>query len=385
LGGGAAVWRMLREEWARTQPFGVRDVTPATLGIAQTGGEIARYSTREYARFSRRFERAATEEILRERSGTALVNDIAEGPDFRVLAEAGVRVATIWHVDVVDYVGRMYCRGWVRPEALVRAHAALEGVCPDVVQLIFRKQADCVRHSAAHIVPSAGMKDVILRCYPETAAEKIHVVEWGTPAAEGEPGDREAVRARMGIPAEAFVLLLLSRISPEKNQELLLRVLAKKDWGQREVHLIVAGEAAFMQGVAYMAKLRRLAGGLRGVRVHWAGYVMGQAKRDVLAAADLYVFPSKHESYGLTLMEAFAAGLPALTLDHAGARAAMRAEFGEMVAEAEFGAALERMMGMGEDRLREMGRAARAYAQERPFGAAAARVAEIILGLRART
>jgi hypothetical protein len=55
------------------------------------------------------------------------------------------------------------------------------------------------------------------------------------------------------------------------------------------------------------------------------------------------------------------------------------------VVEAEFGAALERMMGMGEDRLREMGRAARAYAQERPFGAAAARVAEIILGLRART
>ena len=36
------------------------------------------------------------------------------------------------------------------------------------------------------------------------------------------------------------------------------------------------------------------------------GYVTGERKRAFFALADLYVFPSRHESYGLTLLEALA-------------------------------------------------------------------------------
>ena len=61
------------------------------------------------------------------------------------------------------------------------------------------------------------------------------------------------------------------------------------------------------------------------------GYVTGERKRAFLALADLYVFPSRHESYGLTLMEALAAGLPAVCLDTTGARSVMREEFGALV------------------------------------------------------
>lgn len=384
LGGGAAVWRMLQREWDETLPFPVRHVTPAELGICSSGAEIVRFDTGSYARFCRRFERVATEEILRSGAGVALVNDIAEAPDFRALADAGVRMAAIWHVDVVHYISSIYCRGLVKPETLVRAHAVLESLCPDVVQLIFRKQADCVQYCDALIVPSPEMKRVILRCYPRAPAEKIHVVEWGTPRTEGIEGSRERGRAGLEIPEEALVLLLMSRISPEKNQELLLRTLIdweeRADFPARPIHLIVAGEAAFMQGMAYAAKLKRLARRLRKVHVHWPGYIQGEAKQDFLAASDLYVFPSRHESYGLTLMEAFGAGLPALTLDHAGARAVMRPEFGEMVGERDFGGALQRMLNDAA-RLAEIGLEARAFAEERPFSMAAKRVSEIVCGL----
>ena len=86
-----------------------------------------------------------------------------------------------------------------------------------------------------------------------------------------------------------------------------------------------------MQGQRFFEKLRELAARLKRTRVVFPGYVTGERKRAFLALADLYVFPSRHESYGLTLMEALAAGLPAVCLDTTGARSVMREEFGALV------------------------------------------------------
>ena len=137
------------------------------------------------------------------------------------------------------------------------------------------------------------------------------------------------------MPEDARVLLALSRISPEKGQDLLLEALL--EWEQRDDYptvplwLFVCGDAAFMQGRRFFEKLRELAARMKRTRVVFPGYVTGERKRAFLALADLYVFPSRHESYGLTLMEALAAGLPAVCLDTTGARSVMREEFGALV------------------------------------------------------
>ena len=138
------------------------------------------------------------------------------------------------------------------------------------------------------------------------------------------------------MPDNARVLLTLSRISPEKGQDLLLEALL--EWERRDdfpaypLWLFVCGDAAFMQGQRFFEKLRERAARLKRTRVVFPGYVTGERKRAFLALADLYVFPSRHESYGLTLMEALAAGLPAVCLDTTGARSVMREEFGALVA-----------------------------------------------------
>ena len=62
-----------------------------------------------------------------------------------------------------------------------------------------------------------------------------------------------------------------------------------------------------------MARLKELAGRLKKFRVAFPGYVSGARKQAFLDLADLYIFPSRHESYGLTLMEALASGLPRCT------------------------------------------------------------------------
>ena len=62
----------------------------------------------------------------------------------------------------------------------------------------------------------------MLRCYPGCAP--IHVLPWGI-WDPGLPGDAEPLRREFNVPADARVLLTLSRISPEKGQDLLLDAL----------------------------------------------------------------------------------------------------------------------------------------------------------------
>jgi glycosyltransferase involved in cell wall biosynthesis len=385
LGGGAAVSEHLVEEWSRTQPFPLRLITPAVLGTAApSGADLVKFGERAYAQFSRAFEHAATEEILRHDPTTAVVlsNDVSEGPDFRALAERGFRIFTIYHVDVVAYVAEMYGRGWIRPETTVRWYPRLRGLLPGIMKLIWEKQGASVRYSEALIVPSAGMREVMLRCYPECSPEKIRVLPWGT-WDSGGAGDAARVRREFGVPNNAQVLLTLSRISPEKGQDLLLEALLewerRRDYPEHPLWLFVCGDAAFMQGQRFLERLKQLAARLRRTRVIFPGYVTGERKRAFFAMADVFVFPSRHESYGLTLLEALAAGLPAVCLDHHGARAVMRPEFGALVRPSELRGAIARLLSDEAGR-RKMGAAARKFAEGEKFSDRAALLAEWIVG-----
>ena len=383
LGGGAAVFEHLVEEWSRTRPFELTAVTPAILGSsAPSGGQLVQFGERAYAQFCRDFERASTAEILRHDPAQTVVlaNDISEGPDFAELDARGYRVYSIYHVDVVAYVAAIYGRGWIAPETTVRWYERLRRFVPEIAKLVWEKQETSVRHSRGLIVPSEGMRELLLRCYPDCPPENIHVLPWGNwnPDTRADP---EPLRGEFGVPENARVLLALSRISPEKGQDLLLEALL--EWERRDdfpaypLWLFVCGDAAFMQGRRFLEKLRSLAARLKRTRVVFPGYVTGERKRAFLALADLYVFPSRHESYGLTLMEALASGLPAACLDTTGARSVMREEFGALVQESELRAAIAALLA-DEGLRKRMSSAAREFARRERFQDRAAELAALL-------
>jgi glycosyltransferase involved in cell wall biosynthesis len=74
-----------------------------------------------------------------------------------------------------------------------------------------------------------------------------------------------------------------------------------------------------MKGCAYERRLRRLAVKVTNVRVDFTGHVTGEQKAALLRRADLFVSPSRHESYGLTIAEAAAAGCRVISHNHYGA------------------------------------------------------------------
>jgi len=387
LGGGGAVCDHLVEEWKRTRPFSLQLVTPSILGeSAPEGRDLVAFGERDYARFCREFERATTKEILRHdpQSTVVLANDIAEGPDFAALAAQSFRVFTIYHVDVVAYVAAIYLHGWIKPETSVRWHRRLRPLLPALTRLIWDKQAASVRYSRRLIVPSQGMRNVLLRCYPECPSSKIQVLPWGTWSSAAEPGDSAALRAEYNLPADAQVLLTLSRISPEKGQDHLLEALLdwekRDDFPSRPLWLFICGGAAYMQGRRFLERLKSLAARLRRTRVVFPGHVTGARKQGFFALADLYVFPSRHESYGLTLLEALAAGLPAVCLEHEGAREIMSPRFGELVPFRDLRSAIVRLLA-DDSRRREMGIAARAFARTQRFEDRAAELAGLLQSL----
>lgn len=112
---------------------------------------------------------------------------------------------------------------------------------------------------------------------------------------------REAWRAQAGVPPEAFLLVNVSRLSPEKNQALMIAAFRQLAAERPALHLVLAGD-----GPAREALRRQAAQADLGRRVHFLG-----ARADIpeiLAAADLFLLSSNFEGNPLCVMEAMAAG-----------------------------------------------------------------------------
>jgi glycosyltransferase involved in cell wall biosynthesis len=121
--------------------------------------------------------------------------------------------------------------------------------------------------------------------------------------------DREAVRAELGIPRDAFVVGHVGRFDPQKNHEFVLRVAEEARRLDPRVHLLLVGDGRLRPDI------ERAAGqmGLGGV-VTFAGGRPDVA-RVMRGAMDVFLFPSIHEGLGIVVVEAQAAGLPCVVSD----------------------------------------------------------------------
>jgi glycosyltransferase involved in cell wall biosynthesis len=148
-------------------------------------------------------------------------------------------------------------------------------------------------------------------------ADRVTVIPRGRdPARLGHPGHdrRSKVRHALGLNGDDEVLLNVGRQEHQKGQSYLLTAFAQIVPRRPRAVLLIAGR----EGSASAGLVRRLDDlGLRG-RVKFLGY--RDDLPDVLAAADLFLFPSLFEGLGGALIEAMAMGLPVVGSDLAAIR-----------------------------------------------------------------
>jgi glycosyltransferase involved in cell wall biosynthesis len=135
------------------------------------------------------------------------------------------------------------------------------------------------------------------------------------PPPPGDPAEtRQAVRAELGAAADAVVVLMLARLDRIKGHPELMaalgRLTATPGW-----ECWVGGSPQRPEEYAYLAELRAAADrDGTADRVRFIGHRSDPHR--VMAAADVYCQPnSGPEGFGLTFVEALAAGLPVVTTD----------------------------------------------------------------------
>lgn len=168
---------------------------------------------------------------------------------------------------------------------------------------------ESVRRADAVIADSANTRSDIVRLLG-VAPEKVVAIPLGIddqyrPAS---PALVEALRQRHGLPAR--FILYLGTLEPRKNIETLIRAYAELRRQDPAAPLLVIAGGAGWRYQRVLEVVESL--GLQGA-VIFPGFVPQAELPTWYSAAEVFVYPSLYEGFGLPPLEAMACGAPIIT------------------------------------------------------------------------
>jgi len=133
------------------------------------------------------------------------------------------------------------------------------------------------------------------------------------------PGRRsESLRASWGCTPDTPVCLSVGRLAKEKNLPLLLSTFEEISRQVPAAKLVIVGDGPEQDSVP------------DDPRIIKAGRQSGEALAASYASADVFLFPSKSETYGNVVAEAMASGLAVCAFDYAAAREHVASDAGRI-------------------------------------------------------
>ena len=278
--------------------------------------------------------RAAPSERITVRVFPNLSNRLAYHQ--QLFAPIGMRRFLRTHARSFDVAHLHACRNlpgvlaarWLR-EAGVPYVLAPNGTAPRIERRRLAKQLfdlawgnDVTRH--AHRVLAVteaerqqfhaiGIDDARIRLI----ANPIDLDEFSTPPVPG------AFRSRHGLSGPLVVYL--GKITPRKRVDTLVRAFAQLP--SSAATLVIAGND---MGAEASARAAAEATGVTG-RTRFIGLLQGPERIELLADADVVVYPSEHEIFGLVPLEALLAGTPVVVSDDSGCGEVVRQVGGGLV------------------------------------------------------
>ncbi|WP_026733408.1 glycosyltransferase family 4 protein [Fischerella sp. PCC 9605] len=165
------------------------------------------------------------------------------------------------------------------------------------------------------IVPSSGgVKYINSLGIPEQRIKLTPYAvnnEWWI--AQAKQVNRAEVRQKWNIPEHSPVILFCAKLQPWKRPQDALRAFAKANVS--ESYLVFAGEGPLRSELEVEAKALGIA-----ERIRFLGFVNQSQLPSVYRTADLFVFSSEYEPFGVVVNEAMLCGCPVVVSDRIGAR-----------------------------------------------------------------
>lgn len=124
--------------------------------------------------------------------------------------------------------------------------------------------------------------------------------------------DAQAFRKRHPELERKLLILFLSRLHYKKQPEILIHAFRGLVSRKPDLRLVMAGSG----DVAYVRQLKHLVNQLGLMnKVLFTGMLSGFAKQEALSAANVFVLPSLQENFGISVVEAMAAGCAVVVSD----------------------------------------------------------------------
>lgn len=170
--------------------------------------------------------------------------------------------------------------------------------------------ARAVRQSEAVVVLAGATRRDLLERHP-SAGPRLHVIPNGV---SGDLASGEASATVGGRPVESLrpFLLCVGNRKPHKNFRTAVEVLARLREQEPALRLVVVGQGFEGDGVRERARALGVADAVVELIQVSDAELLG-----LYRAAEVLLFPSLYEGFGLPLLEAMAVGLPVVASDRA--------------------------------------------------------------------
>jgi glycosyltransferase involved in cell wall biosynthesis len=156
--------------------------------------------------------------------------------------------------------------------------------------------------SVKKIINDWGVKNKNIEAIPTGVEEKFY-----------QNPDRNLIRQKVDIKDYEILLLLVSRLTHEKNIEFLFDSVIKVLNNNSTVKFLVAGEGYLLPKLKNVAKENNLQD-----KILFEGIVEKENLKNYYASADIFVYASKSETQGMIVSEAMYMGLPIVAVDAPG-------------------------------------------------------------------
>ena len=175
---------------------------------------------------------------------------------------------------------------------------------------IIRKAVKYANQSDVVIVPTKSVVPIVQKW---GVKNEIVPVATGVREEEFLNSDREKIREKYGIKNDEVLLLLVSRLTEEKNVKFIFDALSEVLKKNAKTKFMLVGDGYLLSDLKNKAKAVGL-----GNRIIFTGIIGRDDMKNYYSAGDIFVYASKSETQGMIITEAMYAGLPIVAIKATG-------------------------------------------------------------------
>jgi len=228
------------------------------------------------------------------------IHDIAFLREQNLYRSVKVKTDLISSRRVINFLVRLLTLGKYRSES---------------VDYLYWSTVFALRHAKKIITVSEFTKNEILDLYPKTPPQKIAVIHNGYPNElfypSQQPAKIRATLAKYDLVAPYF--LYVGRLEKKKNTPTLVEAFAlfRENNPDCKIKLLLIGDAGYgYDEVKYIIQEFNLHD-----EVLLPGWIDEEDLPDIFNAASAFIFPSRHEGFGIPVLQALACGVPTAVSD----------------------------------------------------------------------